>query len=142
MSKSGTARSLDRSIPRFQRNCYTDFHGSCTTLRFPQHRMSFPLLHIPAHMWPRWVCIWGLLNFVQSDEYGSVWVLLHATIQFYQRLLLKMLSIFQCVFLTSLFKKTMWHGCVGLYLGLPFNPFLNIPVFVSIPCLFIAVALK
>lgn len=79
---------------------------------------------------------------MQGDEYGSVWVLLHATIQFDQRLLLKMLSIFQCVFLTSLLKNHVAWMC-GFMSGasVQFSSVLNIPVFVSIPCLFIAVAL-
>ena len=57
-------------------------------------------------------CIWFYVEvfdlfgveFVLGDEYKSTCILLHAAIQFDQHYLMKMLSYFQCVFLSSLSK--------------------------------------
>jgi hypothetical protein len=46
------------------------------------------------------------LNFVKGIKYGSIYIFVRADIQFEQHYLWKMLSFFQCVFLTSLYKKT------------------------------------
>ena len=53
------------------------------------------------------------LSFVQGGKYGSVFVLLYADIQFKQHHLLKMLSFFQCVFLTSSLKKNQVRGLIS-----------------------------
>jgi hypothetical protein len=53
------------------------------------------------------------LSFVQSDRYGSTYILLHADIQFDQLYLLKMLSFLHC-----LCQKSSVHRYVGLFLGL------------------------
>jgi hypothetical protein len=50
------------------------------------------------------------LIFVQSEEYGSISILLHADIQFDQHHLLKILSLFQYIFLDSLSKI----GLIGM----------------------------
>lgn len=42
------------------------------------------------------------LSFVQGNNFGSIWILLHAAVCFDQHHLLEMLSVSQCVFLASL----------------------------------------
>ena len=41
------------------------------------------------------------MSFVQGDEYGSIWIILHIVIQL-DKHLLKILSFIQCAFLASL----------------------------------------
>jgi hypothetical protein len=57
------------------------------------------------------------LNFVQSDIYGSICILLHAKILLDQHHLLNMLSLFHCIIMASLLKiRCPWS--VDLHLGL------------------------
>jgi hypothetical protein len=44
------------------------------------------------------------LRFVQSEKYGSIFILLHTDSQLKEHHLLKMLSFFHCIFLVSLSK--------------------------------------
>jgi hypothetical protein len=50
------------------------------------------------------------LSFVQGDKYGSMCILLHEDIQLDRHNLLKMLSFFHCMVLTSLSKSSV-HRC-------------------------------
>jgi len=51
---------------------------------------------------------------VQGDKYESMCILLHAHIQFDQHHLLKMLSVFYCVFLASLSKIRCLYSVFSL----------------------------
>ncbi|KAL6031539.1 hypothetical protein STEG23_003172, partial [Scotinomys teguina] len=48
------------------------------------------------------------LSFVQDDKYGSICILPHADIHFDRGLLLRMFSLFPCVFLVS-YNKSDTH---------------------------------
>lgn len=45
---------------------------------------------------------------MQRDKLGSICIILHTYVYFNQDYLLKMLSFFQCIFLTSLSKIGVW----------------------------------
>ena len=71
------------------------------------HLRLFPTFS-PIRLSVTWFMLRSLiyldLSFVQGDKYGSICVLLNAEIQWYQHHLLKMLSLFHCIFLASLSK--------------------------------------
>ena len=55
-----------------------------------------------------------MLSFVQDDSFGSIWILIHASIQFEQHHLLKMLSFFFPICVFGFFIKSQVSICVWI----------------------------
>jgi hypothetical protein len=68
------------------------------------------------------------LSFVHSDKYGSMCIVLHATIQFNYYHLLKMLSFW----LFAIVVKNQVIMCCGLISGLSIIPLLNMSIYMSV----------
>jgi hypothetical protein len=54
----------------------------------------------------------SVFSFIQGDKYGSILILLHTDCQLDQHHLLKMLSVFHCMFLVSLSRIKCAYVCV------------------------------